>query len=380
MSVKKKLVYVVTKSSWGGAQRYVLDLAKSFKNNFDVEIWCGNNELGTPVSLTDKAAAEGICVRQIGGLGRDIRFFDEFRVWQELNQMIKIHRPEILHLNSTKIGLLGSIIGRVQKVNKIVYTAHGLANFEDRPVWQKKLISACNRAIFALADNVILISKMELEYTKKWYQSSRHSLVYNGIEPLFELPLSDITNALPTTIEAKFSLKTVKRFAGIGELHRNKGIEFALQAFRNLMESKTDFIYVHFGEGELKDMLEGMVTRLGLEEHIYFFGFKENASAYLSHFDALVFPSIKEGLPYVVVEASFAGIQTFASSVGGIPELISDGVNGRLHDAKDVKTLTEHLLNFDTTSDNHKKSVRDKAHRSFSISEMVAETSKIYLS
>ena len=380
MSNKRKLVYVVTKSSWGGAQRYVYDLATSFKNDFDVEIWCGDNELGTPISLIDKAAAAGICVRRIDGLGRDIRFSDEVRVWRRLNHMIKIHKPEILHLNSTKAGLIGSIIGRANKVDKIIYTAHGLANFEDRPSWQKKLISAGNRAIFALVDNVILISKMELEYTKKWYKSSRHCLVYNGIAPVYEMPLSDVITQIPATIKAKFGSGTVNKFVGIGELNRNKGIEFALSAFHHLVESKNDFVYVHFGDGELKEMLEGEVTRLGLVDHVYFFGFKENASAYLSHFDALVFPSIKEGLPYVVVEAGFAGIQTFASRVGGIPELILDGVNGCMHDVKDVKTLTKHLLTFDKKSNNNKNTIQRESHRLFSISEMISATSKIYLS
>ena len=204
--------------------------------------------------------------------------------------------------------------------------------------------------------------------------------MYNGIEPVYEMPLSDVITKIPATIKAKFDSETINKFVGIGELHRNKGIEFALTAFCNLLKTRKDFIYVHFGDGELRETLEGEVTRMGLGDHVYFFGFKENASAYLSHFDALVFPSIKEGLPYVVVEAGFAGIQTFASRVGGISELILDGVNGRLHDAKDVKTLTKHLLNFDKKNDNNKNEIQHEAHRLFSISEMVASTSKIYLS
>lgn len=380
MSDKAKLVYVVTKSSWGGAQRYVYDLALSFKDDFDVEIWCGDNELGTPISLRDKAADAGIIARRIDGLGRDVKVSNEVRFWRSLNHMLRVRKPDILHLNSTKVGFLASIIGRVHKVDKIIYTTHGLANFEDRPVWQKKLISASNRAIFTAVDNVILISKMELEYTKNWYTSAKHSLIHNGIEPINEMPLSDIMSDLPANIKAKLGAETVNKFVGIGELHRNKGIEFALRAFQNLVESQNDFIYVHFGDGELKETLKAEVTRLGLSDHVYFFGFKENASAYLSHFDALVFSSIKEGLPYVIMEAGFAGIQTFASRVGGIPELISDGVNGYLHDPKDVKTLTKHLLNFDKKNDYNKNKIQLEAHRLFSISQMVAATSKIYLS
>ena len=120
----------------------------------------------------------------------------------------------------------------------------------------------------------------------------------------------------------------------------------ALEAFQKLKASGSDFIYVHFGEGELSSELSEQVINLGLEEHIYFFGFKDNVSAYLSWFDCLVFPSIKEGLPYAILEAGGAGIPVFASRVGGIPEIILDAETGRLHDAKDVATLADQLIDF----------------------------------
>jgi glycosyltransferase involved in cell wall biosynthesis len=378
MPDKKKLVYVVTKSSWGGAQRYVYDLAQSFKDDFEVEIWCGPNELGTQTSLINKGFDAGIRVRCIKDLGRDINLKRELRVWQDLYRMIKIHKPDILHLNSTKVGGFGAVIGRLCKVKKIISTVHGLANFEDRPYWQIFLIDRYNRFIFPLMDRVIFLSKMEAQFTKNWLKASKSKIIYNGVVATQKLPQEQISQYFPQHIKVKFDAPDITKFVGVGELHTNKGIRYALAAFQKLKASGFDFIYVHFGEGELRRELSEQVKDIGLEEHVYFFGFKDNASAYLSCFDCLVFPSIKEGLPYAVLEAGFAGIPVFASRVGGIPEIIIDGKTGRLHDAKDVVSLTQHLKDFVDDRYYNKNIIRQRIFNEFSCAQMVRNTRQVY--
>lgn len=378
MRVKKKLVYVVTKSSWGGAQRYVYDLAQSFKDDYEVEIWCGQNELGTQTSLIDKGVDGSISVRCIKDLGRDINIKRELCVWRDFYGMIKSHKPDILHLNSTKVGGFGAVIGRLCKVKKIIFTAHGLANFEDRPYWQIFLIDRFNRIIFQLMDAVILLSKMEYHFTQNWLKASKLKLIYNGIVPPKKLPLKQISSHFPPLIKVKFDAPDITKFVGIGELHKNKGINYSLEAFQQLKFLGFDFIYVHFGEGELRGELLAQAKNLGLEEHVHFFGFKDGASAYLSCFDALVFPSIKEGLPYAVLEAGFAGIPVFASRVGGLSEIIFEGKTGRLHDAKDVASLIEHLRDFINNGNYNKNTIRKKISEEFSCAQMVQNTRQIY--
>lgn len=378
MSNKKKLVYVVTKSSWGGAQRYVYDLALSFQNEYEVEIWCGQNEISNDISLISRAKGSGICVRYIEDLRRDVNLKKEIQVWHNFFVMVNKHQPDILHLNSTKIGCFGSIIGRMCRVKKIVFTAHGLANFEDRPRLQKFLIRYFNRLIFILMHDVILISKFEFSYTRNWYGSSKHKLIYNGISHLEKRPFEFVTRHFPNTIRKKFNKPHIKHFIGIGELHKNKGLTYTLQAFHNLKMLGYDFMYVHFGDGELKQQLLKQVAQLGLEENIYFFGFIDNASAYLSYFDGLVFSSIKEGLPYVVIEAGYAGIPVFASCVGGIPEIIIEGQTGKLHEPKDIMTLTNHLIDFIMSGTYKQEDIIQKVTNRFSIEKMLKKTKILY--
>lgn len=378
MRVKKKLVYVVTKSSWGGAQKYVYDLAQSLKDDYEVEIWCGQNELGTQTSLMDKGVDAGIRVRCIKNLGRDIKLNRELGVWCDFYGMIKNHKPDILHLNSTKVGVFGAVIGRLCKVKKIIFTAHGLVNFEDRPLWQILLIDRLNRIIFQLMDAVILLSKMEFHFTQNWLNASKIKLIYNGVAPPKKLPSRKISGHFPRLFKVKFNVRGITKFVGIGELHKNKGIHYSLAAFQKLKFLGFDFIYVHFGDGELRDELSAQVKELGLEEHVHFFGFKDSASAYLSYFDALVFPSIKEGLPYAVLEAGFAGIPVFASRVGGIPEIISEGKTGLLHHPKDVASLTQHLRDFITSGNYCKNTIIRKTSSKFSCAQMVQNTQRVY--
>ena len=378
MFVKKKLVYIVTKSSWGGAQKYVYDLAQSLKDDYEVEIWCGPNELGTQTSLINKAIDAGISVRCIKDLGRDFNLKKELCVWNDLYRMMKIHKPDILHLNSTKVGGFGAVIGRLCKVKKIIFTAHGLANFEDRPWWQIFLIDRYNRVIFQLMDTVILLSKMESHFTKNWLKASKSKIIYNGVVATQKLPQAQISQYFPQHIKVKFDAPEITKFVGVGELHKNKGIRYALEAFQKLKASGSDFIYVHFGEGELSSELSEQVINLGLEEHIYFFGFKDNVSAYLSWFDCLVFPSIKEGLPYAILEAGGAGIPVFASRVGGIPEIILDAETGRLHDAKDVATLADQLIDFINNAKYNRYTIKRKIADEFSNAVMVQNTRLVY--
>ncbi|MGI0016022.1 MAG: glycosyltransferase, partial [Nitrososphaera sp.] len=133
MVEKKKLLYCITKSNWGGAQRYVYELATHFakaeKEKYDVAV-----ALGLPAEASAKAGGEGVLkekleeagvrVIAIPGLKRDVGA-DEARVFSRLYKIFKTERPDIVHLNSSKIGGLGALAARFAKVPRIIYTVHG---------------------------------------------------------------------------------------------------------------------------------------------------------------------------------------------------------------------------------------------------------------
>jgi glycosyltransferase involved in cell wall biosynthesis len=105
-------------------------------------------------------------------------------------------------------------------------------------------------------------------------------------------------------------------------------------------------VLIIIGTGEEKEKLEKQIKDLRLENRVFLVGFVENASWYLKAFDIFVLSSVKEGLPYVLIEAGFAGLPVVASDVGGVSEIIEGGKNGYLFPAKDSTALATLLKAF----------------------------------
>jgi len=102
----------------------------------------------------------------------------------------------------------------------------------------------------------------------------------------------------------------------IGELTRNKN-QIAL-----IERAHTERIYAAIvGEGELRGALEAKIREYKLEDRVKLFGFMP-AFEVLRGFDVFALPSLKEGFPYVLLEARQAGLPIEASRVGGIPEIL----------------------------------------------------------
>ena len=104
-SQKPKLLFVVTKSNWGGAQRYVYDLATNLPaDQFEVIVAAGGRG-----PLLKRLSAKGLHTVEIPNMVRDINLFTDFRVFMFILELIKVHNPQIVHLNSSKAAILGSL-------------------------------------------------------------------------------------------------------------------------------------------------------------------------------------------------------------------------------------------------------------------------------
>ena len=130
---RPKILYVITKSNFGGAQKYVYELAVEMKNQgYEVEVACGGKG-----ELMDRLKLASINTREVQGLERDISILKEIKAIFSLTKIIHEVKPDIIHLNSAKAGLLGSIIARFLRVPRIIFTAHGWPFLEPRSkVWR----------------------------------------------------------------------------------------------------------------------------------------------------------------------------------------------------------------------------------------------------
>lgn len=371
-----KVLYLITKGNWGGAQRYVYDLALAAKASGD-EVVVAHGE---GRALPDKLQAAGIKTTFIPALGRDINPLLDTTVFFSFYKLFQQEQPDVVHLNSPKASGLGALAGRLVGIKKIIYTAHGWAFNETRPVWQKVVIRFLSWLTIVLCHQVIVIAQSELDQAPALTQrgAKKIKLIYNGLAPPVFLNRAEARASLdPEVKEGDIWLGT------IAELHPNKGLSYGLIAMVKLKTSQPNRRWLIIGEGEKRAELEKLIGELGLTDQVKLIGARIEAAKYLPAFDIYFCPSVKEGLPYVLLEAGAAGLPVVATTVGGIPEIISDGHSGLLVSPAQPQALAQalqQLLANPTLRTQYGQNLKHKVETDFGLDRMLAETRQLYRS
>ncbi len=343
---QKKIIYVITKSNWGGAQRYVFDMAKKAKENkYEVIVACGGSGL-----LKKNLEENHIQTITIPFLDRDISFINEIKAFIFIFKLFLKEKPAIIHLNSSKAGL-AALAGRLASIPRIIFTLHGLATNENRTFIEKKIIHIIYWITIKLSHETIAVSYALKDQLKKllWGVDKKIHIIHNGISHTHHTTKSlarvELLNHLTQKGIAP-NLQIASLFLGtIGELHPIKGHSYLLQGFKNALEESALPLYLFIiGDGELRDTLQKEIEKLEIKKNVFLCGHIENAASLLKAFDMFVLPSLSEGLPYVVLEAGDAHLPVIASNVGGISEIIEDGESGELITPKSSGEITDAIL------------------------------------
>lgn len=374
-----KVLILITKSNWGGAQRYVYDLATNLpKDSFEVEVMAGGN--GT---LIEKLIQAGIPANGDLPVGRNISVIDDIKAFFKLIQILRQKRPDVLHVNSSKIGGIGALAGRLTRVPKIIFTGHGWAFNEDRTFASKLIIKFLHWLTIFLSHQTIAVSYALQEQVAGWpYISDKIKVVHNGIktEPSFSKANArlELGRMNPQLMEIIKSTKSLTMVGSVGELHPIKGYEHALQALKKINKK---VLYLIIGDGENKEKIEQQIIDHGLEKSVILMGRVPSASQYIKAFDVFLMPSLSEGLPYVLLEAGLASLPVVATAVGGIPEVIDDMKSGILIQSRkptEIKNALEFYLTHKKTMTGHGKILHEKVIAEFSTEKMISQTIEVY--
>lgn len=329
MPKQKKILIAITDSNWGGAQRYVFDISTYLqKEGHLVRVIAGGNG-----SLLTHLEKEGVATIRLQHGERDIHFLKEFRLLFEFWSILRLEKPDVLHINSSKIGAVGAVLGRLCGIKKVVFTSHGWVFKELHRSWLKRFIFKCISWLTCLFSHVVIVTaQKEFDAVANWLGVQKKLVIIPLAlpSPLFLtkaqaqeklVPLMQIENTQIDTENKKW-------FCSISLLNENKGLRYALEALALYKKTHGDtFLYIIMGDGELRQSLESQVRTLELEHNVFFAGFVPNASQYLKAFDTLILPSIKEGFVYVLLEAGHAGIGRVATSVIAAPEIMSRNID-----------------------------------------------------
>lgn len=378
---KTKILYVITQGDWGGAQRYVFDLATNLGPNYDVTVAVG--QLSGQQELQAKLAKlSNIKVIGLKYLIRSVSPLNDIKAIGELADLYKSVNPDVVHLNSSKAGVLGSYaLRRLAALNrpKIVYTAHGWVFNEPvggavRGVYRylEKSTAHDKAAVVVLSEHD-KNSALDLGLAKEKINLIPHGINESGFESKrwpekeFGITQEDRQNKLA--------------FVTVANFYKTKGLDVLIKAVAQKKSVLQKCIFIIIGEGQERANLEDLIKQNGVGNLVKLVGFVESPQKYLNaqNFTAAVIPSYKEGLPYAMLEFLKARLPVIATAVGGIPEYIENKKSGLLVKPDSIDELADALV---FAANNPDKMQEFAAHAPTppSLREMIDKTTSLYSS
>jgi glycosyltransferase involved in cell wall biosynthesis len=260
----------------------------------------------------------------------------------------------------------------------VLFTEHGRA-FPDYP--RRKRILA-NRVLLRRRDRVVGVGDAVKQalVNNEGISSERIAIIYNGVD------LTPFTNPPTETSRAE-----ARRAMGVGEedfvilqVARLDYLKDHLTAVRTLgqvLRQRPNAHLVLIGEGPERDKIQQEIARQGVGQHIHLLGLRTDVPRLLAGADGFLLTSISEGIPLTVIEAMAAGLPVVGTRVGGMSEVVEEGVTGLLCPAGDDKALARELVRLADNPDLRAQlgeAGRQRAHARFSETRMMEEYARLY--
>lgn len=388
---KIKILEVITKSNFGGAQKYVFELSNGLiKKGFDVVVAFGGDGI-----LKEKLDKKGVRTITINSLQRNISIIKDIKTLFELIKIIKQEKPDIVHLNSSKIGALGSIATRFFSKSKSVFTIHGLAFKENRNIFSKIIILKIYWLTILLSNKSIAVSEqVKNDLLKFWFfrlLKNKIAVINNEIEKINFLNKNEAREKLSEILFNKFKIKINQNdiiVGSIGELHPIKGYTDFAKACSEITKNEDNLKFVIIGEGEERDSLQTLANDLNVMDKFIMAGFIEDAASYLKAFDIFVSTSLAEGLPLVILESMQAEVPIICTDVGSNAITLKEYLTKKIIQPGDttelVLAINDFLKMYNNTEEvSHNSEIKLFKETKLPIkdteNQMIEKTSKVFL-
>lgn len=382
-SRKKRVLFVITQSEMGGAQRFFYNfIPRLDKSKYELLVASGSDGGG---ELLLNFKANNLNVVELKFLKRKISFFNDIWATFELRRLIKEFKPDTIFLNSSKAGFLGALAVRLyhgRKRMSVIYRIGGWSFNDPRPKWEKKLWIFIEKISARWKDIIIVNNKHDFDQAKQLKIKPQKDivLIYNGLD-VYKMDFLSREDArlklFEKIIKHSGKIFQIDKIIGtIANFYPPKGLEYLVEAAEHFKNDDT-VAFIIIGEGGERGKLENLIKTKGLEKKIFLIGQVSEAYKLLSAFDIFVLPSLKEGFPWSLIEAMSAKLPVIATSVGAVPEIIENYRNGiiiRPGDATQIAAKIKEILG----TDRLKQEMGIQAHQTvlfkFNADKMISQT------
>lgn len=291
-----RVLEVITGGEPGGAQRHVAELSRYLQaQGHQVMLLHGGGDWLT------QSLGTSFPTRYVPSLVRSISPVRDYRALQAMDREVARYQPSVMHVHSSKAGMLGRIAAWRRHV-PAVYTAHGYV-FND-PTLSPLTLSLYRRVegwAAGMSAATIVVSRQDLAFAARHTRGGNAYYVTNGVTPIL------------STMHP-IHMPPVVGF--MGRFSREKGLDWVVPA----AVRHPEYVWRFAGDGLLRSFLTDQVKN---HSHVLWDGWVDKLNEWFLKVDVLIQPSWKEGAPYTLLDALARGVPTVGSRVGGIPELLA---------------------------------------------------------
>lgn len=351
-----KILYVDTEPVWRGGQEQLFTLMSGMKQR-EHSVFLA----APPHSLLRRRATDS-----------QIQTFDYLQrsEWSpmglyRLHKILQREHFDVVHFNTPVVVLMGGTVSRWKNIPVRVCSRR--VNF---PLRNRLSALKYNWAL----NGIITVSEsIRKTLIKGGVCSDRVSVVYEGVDINWIDRLSDSTS---------FQEITGPLVGTVAHLSAEKGHSTLLEAISQLDSQFSGVTFLFIGEGKLRTDLERQARRMGLDNRVRFTGFRTNPEALMKSLDIFCLPSLSEGLSSAILAAMACRLPVVATQVGGIPELVVDGVTGFLVPPCHPERLREALSQLLASVQLRRRmgqAGRNRVESSFTLERKWDQTESLYL-
>lgn len=326
--------HIVSGDRWAGAEAQVATLLKYLRRETNLSL---SAIVLNPGRLADELQTCGIETRVIPESENGF-----LAIARSAMKYLRDKNIQILHSHRYKENLLAALLAWRLDIPHVVRTQHGLPEPQTgmRRLKQGLILGADRLVARRATDRVVSVSSEMSRQLALRIDPRSIGTIPNGVD-------LEVVRSRFTAREAKERLGIPAESPVIGtagRLEPVKRLDIFLRAAAAIRAQRPSTKFVIAGEGREAANLKTLAESLGIAENVRFLGHRDDIHDVVRAFDLLVLSSDHEGLPMILLEAQCLGIVVVARAVGGIPDVIQDGVNGLLVDSSDPRSLVQACL------------------------------------
>lgn len=378
-----RVLRVIARLNMGGPAIHVANLAAGLETRgYHTTLVAGSLARGED-SMAFVAERLGVEVVDIPDMQREVAPFHDVRSIRRLTALMRAERPHILHTHTAKAGALAraaALAAGRARPPIVVHTFHGHVLKGYFGPGRTAFFKQVERSLARYSDVLVAVSP-----------EVRDELVEHGVAPMEKftvirlgIPLADRLGDASAGLDYRVLYGIPQDAFVVGWVGRMTGVkdtDAVLEILRATRERDIDAVLCMVGDGPDRERLEQVAHDLGIARSTYFVGYQTDIAGYYRLFDAFVLPSVNEGTPVSAIEALASGTPVVATRVGGVPDVVTDGVDGFLVPPRDTEAAADRLAQLARDPELRARlgeTGRANAQARYSVERLVDDVDRLY--